>query len=120
MEEKKTLKEGEIICPKCGGKGGLDVPGEPDLRKTCDRCFGDGILDWLEVILGKAKRKLTARWTVDVSKEVQAFFNKDLDKTIMDALASELASDIDKKILEDLLKGSNKMKNTSFSIHKEK
>jgi hypothetical protein len=122
MEERKMLEEGEILCPKCGGKGSLDVPGEPDLRKICHRCDGNGKMDWVSAVMGKPtkKRSLTGRWRVDVSKDIKAFFNETLEKDIIDAIASDMAKNIDKQIMEDLLKGSNKMKNTSFSIHKQK
>lgn len=41
------LEDGEVICPKCKGHS-------PDYySRYCNRCFGVGKLDWIEMIIGK-------------------------------------------------------------------
>ena len=52
------LKAGEQFCPKCRGSGLV-----PNRKKslawttakylTCDKCLGDGKLDWVEIATGK-------------------------------------------------------------------
>jgi len=39
------LQEGEVICPKCKGYSMM--------KFWCNKCFGYGKLDWVEVITGK-------------------------------------------------------------------
>jgi len=46
------LKEGEIICSKCGGTGGRRTTAYGVLL-GCSKCLGFGYLDWIENILGK-------------------------------------------------------------------
>jgi len=49
------INEGEVVCNKCKGSGEL----VPDLYtpypRECDKCFGCGKLDWIEVVIGKQK-----------------------------------------------------------------
>jgi len=119
MEEKKTLKEGEIICPKCEGKGCFSVPGEPELLKACSKCLGAGILDWIEAIVGKVRRRLKAKWTVDVSKDIKAFYHEDLERELMEKISNEIANDIDKEIMDKIFKESNKLINKAFYCDEE-
>jgi len=54
------LKEGEIICPKCDGRGThISYIGDPrDLKVLpiiCPKCRGAGKLDWVENVVGKKK-----------------------------------------------------------------
>ncbi|MHA1816275.1 MAG: hypothetical protein ACTSX1_09735 [Candidatus Heimdallarchaeaceae archaeon] len=46
------LVPGDIICPKCGGKGIYPVELD-DIRERCDKCWREGKLDWIEVAMGK-------------------------------------------------------------------
>ena len=41
------LLVGEVICPKCNGKDKLGR------FALCDRCWGTGKLDWIELAMGK-------------------------------------------------------------------
>lgn len=41
------LLSGEVICPKCNGKDKLGR------FALCDRCWGTGKLDWIELAMGK-------------------------------------------------------------------
>jgi DnaJ-class molecular chaperone len=56
------LENGEVFCSKCKGRGlvpnrGRRFPSPMTAAKylTCDKCFGDGKLDWIERITGKPK-----------------------------------------------------------------
>lgn len=55
------LKEGEIVCNKCGGTGRAAVKlDKPTINVTlicCPKCFGRGKVDWIENIIG-TKRHL--------------------------------------------------------------
>jgi len=51
------LKDGEIICPKCGGSRILCTKEyERTIIQMCTKCLGDGKLDWVERITGKNKQ----------------------------------------------------------------
>jgi hypothetical protein len=43
----KRLKKGEVICPKCKGKGRIDN----DWHLPCMRCKGSGKLDWVQRVI---------------------------------------------------------------------
>jgi DnaJ-class molecular chaperone len=53
--------DGEEFCDKCKGKGTIPVnriklsydPYRQDL--VCHKCFGTGVLDWIEKAMGKRK-----------------------------------------------------------------
>lgn len=51
------LKDGEIICPECQGKGikprKIDIFNPHDITYKCEKCQGEGKLDWIEQIIGK-------------------------------------------------------------------
>ena len=56
------LQEGEKFCPKCDGKG--RVPrcekamarfSETYIFLECDKCLGEGKIDWIERIVGKQR-----------------------------------------------------------------
>ena len=44
-----NLNEGEIICPKCDGTGNT----KGNEFRFCDKCFGEGKLDWVSNVMGK-------------------------------------------------------------------
>lgn len=52
------LKEGEIVCNKCGGTKHIEVKRNPKKSgpyhptEMCPKCFGTGKLDWIENITG--------------------------------------------------------------------
>ena len=53
------LKEGEVICDECMGSGNQAKWDRiPDYRITlkCDKCHGEGKLDWIENITGKKEK----------------------------------------------------------------
>lgn len=96
MGEKKTLKEGEIICPKCNGTGGIDDGYlDEDLIKTCGKCYGDGKLDWIELAMGKPS-------------SMKRYSTRDFNQTMLDFVAEQMAEQIDKEILETIIFEANK------------
>ncbi len=51
-----TINEGEIRCSDCRGNGVISVkigPGNRIRSSLCDKCQGEGKLDWVENIVGK-------------------------------------------------------------------
>jgi len=52
------LQEGEKFCPKCDGSGRVRKRkhGLPIITLKCDKCLGDGKIDWIEVAIGKKSR----------------------------------------------------------------
>ncbi len=54
----EKLKEGEVICPECRGKG--KMCGVNYSYRICTKCRGARKLDWIEVCMGT--RQLGERW----------------------------------------------------------
>lgn len=54
-----TLHDGEMFCHKCDGKGRVSLPihrSNPRFVQAtlqCDKCLGDGKIDWIENVVGK-------------------------------------------------------------------
>jgi hypothetical protein len=55
-------EKGLFPCDKCKGEKRFLVPGKQidentymAVFKTCDKCLGDGKLDWIEMAIGKKK-----------------------------------------------------------------
>lgn len=78
-----VLKEGEYFCKKCNGSG--VVPRSNGYHKrnstlVCDKCLGEGKLDWIEKAVGKRsplieveeltlkkrRRQLKGEWTIEI------------------------------------------------------
>ncbi len=79
------------LCHVCGGSGLIT----PDKDKTwelnyCPFCYGDGVVDYIEQIIGKR--------------------NKDIMNGMARLAAEKLRDDIDKEIIEGLLKEHGKRK----------
>lgn len=52
----ESLKEREIICPKCNGIGSINkIPSNNFhvFKVRCPKCLGEGKLDWVENVVGK-------------------------------------------------------------------
>lgn len=128
------LKEGELVCDKCEGKGGnaYNHPSD-DLTKPewvrCQKCQGTGKVDWIENIVGKKPPEMFGSSSTSGSSggtfakmqsDVDNAFN--IPQHIIDSAAQRLAGEIDKEILEtirsDLEQNHNKMK-TAAAIMSE-
>lgn len=102
-KDKFNLKEGEYICPDCGGTGINKNSKMPNkMASSCFTCWGSGKLDWIEMIMGKRPRKLKGRWTINVSKEIQSFRNSYTKQELVDKFSEQIANDIDKEIMDIL------------------
>ena len=57
LHEAIEISEGEEVCPDCEGKGMKNVlkdrPAQFSSRRICQKCNGDGKLDWIEMVMGK-------------------------------------------------------------------
>ncbi len=54
------LKEGEVICDKCNGSGVIRTTEQRGkhfypIKTFCEKCHGDGKLDWIENVTGKRR-----------------------------------------------------------------
>lgn len=109
-----TLRQGDIICPKCKGHGFVDV--EPDIDwKTdwevqCNKCWGAGKLDWIERIMGKPNpfplRTLKGNWTMEMPEDIVALYHCDLEQEIVDAMSYELSNKMDEEIIGNIIEFS--------------
>jgi len=45
------MKEGYVLCDKCNGD--RVVLDENKIANICNKCWGCGNLDWIEVVVGK-------------------------------------------------------------------
>jgi len=57
-----TPDDGQDYCIKCEGEGTIQRKRNqwvyrPKENLICDRCFGTGVLDWIEKITGKEDRR---------------------------------------------------------------
>jgi hypothetical protein len=75
----EPLKEGEIICPECKGKGEFPVLTRKRIIRwydACEKCLGHGKLDWIEMIVGKSSWRIRPgvfTREVDLSSLVPSF-----------------------------------------------
>ena len=54
--------DGQEYCSKCSGEGvnerrKIQWIDRPKKKLICDKCFGSGVLDWIEKITGKEDRR---------------------------------------------------------------
>jgi len=104
------LEEGEVLCPQCigtGKAGTVKEKGKPTYFTelgTCDKCWGDGKLDWVDLIMGKPSpyRTLKGDWTLELEEDLQMLYDVDLESNILDILAQDLAESIDEEIMETI------------------
>jgi len=99
---------GEVICDVCKGNGYLLSKLQPDaVESVCWKCQGDGKVDWLSHIMGKAPPE---KYTFNIKSSAFVESNshsKDYND-IVDAMAYALANTIDKEIMDTILNDSNK------------
>jgi len=104
MGNKIHLKEGEVICDRC--KGTCHEPNSSDndelCTEICGKCFGHGKLDWIENIIGKVRKILSADWSFSSSVNVKTIYSYDVEKGLIEALSKEIAKEVDEEILREL------------------
>lgn len=112
-KENFNLKEGEYICPDCGGTGiNNQSKVHKSMASSCFTCWGSGKLDWIEMIRGKKApfKTLSANWTLEVDQDMTALFDVDVEKEIVDVLAEQIAKDVDKQLIKAATKTINPYK----------
>lgn len=82
---KKNKKSSLEICSDCGGKGGF--PEKGNVFYTCYKCGGKGKVDWITNILGRTSTD----------------FSNLLNSEVVRQLAQQMANQVDKAILEEVL-----------------
>ena len=78
---KLKLKFGEVICNECSGLGR-----KSGTNSICEKCDGDGKLDWVENIVGKRKKQFD--W---------------LEEDVVKHLVNQMAKKIDEEIVKEYL-----------------
>ena len=104
MDNEIQLEEGEVICDRC--QGTCHEPNSNDndelCTEICGKCFGHGKLDWIENIIGKVRKILSADWSFSSSANVKTIFSSNMEKELMETLAKEIAKEVDEEILREL------------------
>jgi DnaJ-class molecular chaperone len=114
-KEKIHLNEGEMICDKCEGVGGIPPKIQlVQLQTMCPKCKGSGKVDWIENIVGKVKTKTdifsSSRYSYTMTAtEVQE--RTTIHDDWIDALAKSISEKIDRQIMESL---SNHLEQTNI------
>ena len=105
-----VLEEGETICDRCNGSG-YDPRGDDAqfFRIICQKCQGEKKVDWISNITGIKEKELnlnsyTQQYNVSglvSASNSNSVMNDDklLEESIQKIVASELAKQIDEKIL---------------------
>ena len=107
------LEPGEVICDKCKGTGHPNN-NEIDYKQkdftflwVCNKCNGEGKLDWIEAVVGK--KKLFSVWgqkTMQFSTAEQLYseeaLESDYGKIIIEKVAQQIADGIDKDIIRTI------------------
>jgi len=83
-EKEMKLKEGEVLCSKCKGKGLIEN------TYHCDKCDGVGKLDWVSNAMGGVKI-------------LQNYDFENQTQKIISDMAKSLSDEIDKDILKCLV-----------------
>ena len=81
------LEEGEVLCPQCmgtGRAGSLKVKEKPvsyTELDICGKCWGDGKLDWIDLVMGKPSphRTLKGDWTIEMGEDLNALYDVNLE-----------------------------------------
>jgi len=112
---KIKLNPGEILCPKCNGDRECEVGSkseDPDgneyiITAFCDVCHGTGKLDWIEQVVGK--RSKNNMFTASFDEVFHGDFSITV-KPYMEALAKQMADNVDREILKAMGVPCNLMK----------
>ena len=84
---KKKTREGCVQCDKCNGTGKIwnesDYPHGLRYMTMCDKCLGDGQLDWIERAVGKRKKErwLNVEWSFEMQGDIK-FIYQDNEKLV--------------------------------------
>ena len=105
-EDELIIEDGELICDKCDGTGGISI--NDQLAKTCPKCHGTKKVDWIQNAMGEqAPKYFTATWGKDNITTSELYINDTpLDKYILDIMAKKIAKEVDKQILEKITQSS--------------
>jgi len=130
------LKEGELLCDQCEGRGTIPEKDDPFmLARMCEKCQGDGKVDWIENIMGKAPRQnystsgsssMSSTFTMSGMNGTSFASKPDLNCLISDdalnKMGQVIADKIDKDILEsirgELEQKTDKMKAAAAVMNK--
>jgi hypothetical protein len=84
------LYEGEELCPKCKGKGETyNLQNDWGVKwQMCDRCWGEGKLDWIEMAMGKKQPMFGSSSSSSVSSS-----SSTISSTISTKLSKEVKND---------------------------
>jgi len=90
------LEDDQLFCPVCKGtgRGKTWMTGEFEVSPECYHCLGNGVLDWVERVIGKQRR---------------VYHFDTLYATAIEESAELLREEIDKEILDEIINESNKM-----------
>jgi hypothetical protein len=110
MSRLEPLKPGDVICDQCNGTGKpgnnkIDYDNRMVVPWHCDKCSGTGKFDWIENIVGKKPRVLSANWTMEMDQDLSTLYGTNLHDYLIDAISKSMAEKIDKEIMKGFTNG---------------
>jgi len=106
--KKIHLEEGEVMCSKCNGSGYTQDNSDFNRYNICNKCYGEGKLDWIDNILGKIV-STTATFSVDtidistLSPQLKGNFHEEM----IEVLTKQFVKEMDREILETIMEQYN-------------
>lgn len=111
--ERNELEEDQLVCDKCNGTGCVPSEFSPhELASICQKCQGDGWVDWISNITGKPPRYLYSSSSTSMS--LSGTSGCGVPTFIADKMAQDLADKIDKDILKTLVEQKTNHKEVFF------
>jgi len=110
MKPNLIINPGEVLCDKCSGDGWIKRENKNEnnsqffdyLNIICDKCYGVGKLDWIEIIVGKEKPK-PKDFNFKISHMFENEITSDFSNKIINNVVEQMAKEIDKQILDMLI-----------------
>ncbi len=113
----KNIKDGEIECDNCEGRGQFFYPAKSITGSShyskCSKCKGTGKLDWVENIVGKKDVESILDYNTVTASSIKTYvddkitFSEPMKEEIVNTVLEKVSELIDEKLLEIFSKRYN-------------